>query len=228
MSYRIRIFILEIAVLISIVVGINEYVLYSLKPNDFTNWKNDSLFYAIVTMLWAIILPQLYQLSNRLKSDSRLTLLLRTFVLSFFISVLHQILSNLIFYAILYVGGATAVNSELMSSFYELVMSGLFIRTVEAIIITLVLYVIATNEQRLRGFVASYWPQFYRQILDSGRSISMLHVKDKGITVNLNTNEVIWFESAGNYVEVNLSERKHLHRQTMGTLYERWKTRIYV
>ncbi len=220
MNNSIKVFILVIAMVISIVVALNEYMLYSLRPEDFPNWANDSLFYVIVIMLWAIILPQLYHITIKLKSDSRLVLLLRTFVLSFMISILHQVLSNLVFYSILFIRGVATIDSELITSFYQLVISGLFIRTIEAVVITFLLYIIATNEERLKIFIVSYWPRFYKGIFDSGKSIEIIEVKDHGITTHLNTRDVIWFESAGNYVEINLNDRKYLLRQTIGGLYE--------
>lgn len=221
MGKKIRTYLILIAVAISIIVCINQYILFRIYPSSFGNWAYDSLFYTISIILWAIILPLVYHLVIKIRSKNKILAFSKFLLFSAAISLAHQILANLVYYLLIYFDVENLINQEFVSQFNTLVVSGLFIRMIEAVVITIMFYGVANNEMQLRSLLGTHWPQLYDRITNSENYYKVIFLKDKGTTIAVNLQKVIWFESAGNYVQIHMKEKKYMHRLTMSKLCDK-------
>ncbi|MGZ0014924.1 LytR/AlgR family response regulator transcription factor [Yeosuana sp. AK3] len=147
---------------------------------------------------------------------------------SFIISVFHQICSNLIFYVALYFKDSSVLVQSLITVFWELILTGMFIRVIESIVITLFLYVISNNEKKIRSFIASHWPKFYDFIIDKKGLIQIIKIKEKGTIVSLNVDDIVWFSSSGNYIKIHHLRKTYLLRQTMASLLSQLDSQMFL
>ena len=56
--------------------------------------------------------------------------------------------------------------------------------------------------------------------MEKGRSANKLVLKASGSFLFLDSSEIMWIESAGNYAKIHCLDKMHLHRSTMGDLVE--------
>ena len=80
-------------------------------------------------------------------------MIIKFFMLSLLVSLAHQIIANAIFTVVVSIVSGR-FNSLWRGDFLDLVLSGMFIRLIESIIITVFFYMIANNESKLKNFVA--------------------------------------------------------------------------
>jgi hypothetical protein len=218
MGKRMKLLLIFIAIMLALLIAINEYVLFKIDSIEFHNWFNDSLFYSISLILWAVFLPLIYSVVKKTKGKKKVFILSQFFVLSFIISIIHQVLANVIFYSILFLKDELLSEQSLLHQFRELVLTGMFMRLIESIIITSLFYVISSNEVHIRNFIASYWPKLYKLIVDQKDVIQVITIKEKGTMISLDVNKIMYFESSGNYIEIHNEDKTYLLRQTMSRL----------
>jgi len=228
MEKKIQKLLICIAIGLSFIIYLNQFILFKLNPKDFQNWNNDSLFYSISIILWSIIFPILYNFIKRFKKNQKVYVILQVLLFSFIISIIHQICSNLIFYVVLYFKNKDVSIQFLTTPFWGLILTGIFIRVIESIVITIFLYIVSNNEKQIRNFISSHWPRFYDFIIDKKGLIQIIKIKEKGTMVSLNVSEIMWFNSSGNYIEIHHLKKTYLIRQTMSSLILQLDSQIFL
>lgn len=218
MSKKIQRILIFIAFLLVIVIYLNQYILFKLTPKNFQNWSNDSLFYSISIILWSLFFPILYSIVKKFKTKKKVYLIIQILTFSFIVSIFHQICSNLIFYTVNYLDGDDVTTQTFFILFKNLMLTGIFVRAIESIIITFILYALSNNEKKIRNFIAAHWPSLYQSIVDEKNYIKIINVKEKGTVLALDLSDILWFNSSGNYIEIHHTTKKYLIRQTFANL----------
>lgn len=218
MSKKIQKILILTAFILSIIIYINQFILFKINPKNFENWFNDSLYYSISILLWSIFFPILYSIIKKFKTKKKVYLIIQILTFSFIVSLFHQICSNLIFYAFVYIKNSYLSSDPFIVFFKELILTGIFVRAIESIVITFLLYILSNNEKQIRNFVASHWPKLYQSIIDKKNHIKIINIKEKGTILALDINDIMWFNSSGNYIEIHHTTKKYLIRKTFATL----------
>ncbi|WP_340077836.1 LytTR family DNA-binding domain-containing protein [Leptobacterium sp. I13] len=228
MGNRVRLLLLFLAIPLAIIVSANEFILFYFRPQEFSNWVNDSLFYTISILLWVTLLPLIYVLIIKIKDYKKVSLFIKHSLFIVVIAFIHQLLANFFFYLILYFKNEVPYDEIFGNEYSNHLTSGFFSRLVESTAIVILFHFTSNNEAQIRNFIASHWPKLYALITKDEKTIQVINIKDKGIDVSINVHEIIWFESAGNYMKLHMNERIYVLRQTMTSLYSSLNTDEFI
>jgi hypothetical protein len=203
-------FCLALAFLFSALITVNEYILYqSLGISE--NWILDSFFTTITLIIWAFIIPYTYPLLRQNVDKFEYKTLSYFLSVSIILAALNAFISNLIFHGLISV---FSVRNQLFFSewipFLKQVVSGLFYRWIETLVLLAVMLLIIRNEYRLLNWIENHLPWLSWL---KGSMIDFIVIKINGLDKIVQANDIVLIESDGNYVNIFTNKDKIIHRQ---------------
>lgn len=225
MNRRLKLLIIVTALLLSCIVVLNQFILASTNNELINNWKNDSLFYVLSILLWAIILPFFYDLVKKLHDKHR-GFVLYLIVAAFILSLFHQFLANLIFQSILSLIDGQ-IESLKVAFFFRLVLGGLLARFIEALVFAVFFYFVLEFSDAIIRFISTIFPNLYKWLLGDSVNANLAFV-EKGVTISINKKNIVRIESAGNYTKVITQDKAFLPRIGISKLRDELDPAIFI